>query len=148
MIDTGDVISIKTQYLIYAGTKRDDFSGWTKIDVPDDDRMEIWALDIGGGYVLQRAVKKVKGIFGERTLRSTALRHDRSIVDPDSDYTDSCFTVLLNVKMTVDDATVKFESKNNSYTVISRAEVDWKEFESGEPVQPKEDNSSYSSFYS
>ena len=50
--------------------------------------------------------------------------------------------------MTVDDATVKFESKNNSCTVISRAEVDWKEFESGEPVQPKEDNSSYSSFYS
>ena len=148
MIDTGDVISIKTQYLIYAGTKRDDFSGWTKIDVPDDDRMEIWALDIGGGYVLQRAVKKVKGIFGERTLRSTALRHDRSIVDPDSDYIDSCFTVLLNVKMTVDDATVKFESKNNSCTVISRAEVDWKEFESGEPVQPKEDNSSYSSVYS
>lgn len=69
-------------------------------------------------------------------------------MDPDSDYIDSCFTVLLNVKMTVDDATVKFESKNNSCTVISRAEVDWKEFESGEPVQPKEDNSSYSSFYS
>ena len=142
------MISIKTQYLMYRGTKRDDYDGWSKVDVPDDERLDIWALDMGNGYVLQRIMKRVRGIFGERMLKSTALRHDRSIVDPDGDYDDSCVSILYNVKMTVDDETVKFESKNNSCTVISRAEVDWKEFESGEPVQPKEDNSSYSSFYS
>ncbi len=142
------MISIKTQYLMYAGTKREDYSGWSKIDIPEDDHMEVWALDIGGGYVLQRAVKKVKGFFGEKVLKSTSLRHDRSIEDPDGDYTDSCISLLFDVKMTVDDDTVKFESKNNSYTIISRESVDWKEFESGEPVQPEEDKSSYSSFYS
>ena len=148
MADTGVVISIKTQYLMYAGTRRDDFSGWSKMDVTDDDRLEVWALDIGSGYVLQRAVKKVKGLFGVRTLKSTCLRHDRSIVDPDSDYSDSCVSVLFDVKMTVDDETVKFESRNNSYTVISRESVDWGDLESGEPAQPEEDKSSYSSFYS
>ncbi len=147
MTDTGVVISIKTQYLMYAGTKRDDYSGWSKVDVPEDDKLEVWTLDIGGGYVLQRAMKKVKGFFGEKTLRSTSLRHDRSIVDPDGDYTDSCVSMLFNVNMTVDNDTVKFESKNNSYTVISREAVDWKVFESGEPEQPEEDRSSYSSFY-
>ncbi len=142
------MISIKTQYLMYAGTSRDDFTGWSKIDVPEDEHLEVWALDIGGGYTLQRARKKVKGFFGERTLKSIALRHDRSIVDPESDYADSCVTVLFNVKMSVDDDTVKFECKNNSYTVISRESVDWKSFEAGEPEQPEEDRSSYSSFYS
>ena len=142
------MIPIKTQYLMYAGTSHDDYTGWSKIDVPEDEHVEVWTLDIGGGYILQRALKKVRGIFGVHMLKSTSLRHDRSIIDPDSDYNDSCVSMLFNVKMTVDEDTVKFESKNNSFTIISRESIDWKEFESGAPETAREDSSNYSSFYS
>ena len=140
------MISKNVQYLIYAGTRKDDYSGWRKVDVDGD--LEYWALDLGGGYSLERISRKVKRLLWTRWVRVNALRHDGTIEDPDGDYTDSMMSVLFNVRITVDEDSIKFESKNESFAVMSREPVDWEAFKSGKPETEKVDDSNWSSFYS
>ena len=142
------MISQNVQYMLYAGTRKEDYSGWRKVDVQGDEGMDYWSLDLGGGYSLERISRKVKRLLWTKWVRINALRHDGTIEDPDGDYMDSMMSVLFNVRITVDDDTIKFESKNESFAVISREPVDWKDFESGKPDVEEADTSNWSSFYS
>ncbi|MBP5203732.1 MAG: hypothetical protein J6Z16_03765 [Candidatus Methanomethylophilaceae archaeon] len=142
------MISKNVQYMLYAGTRKEDYSGWRKVDVQGDEGMDYWSLDLGGGYSLERISRKVKRLLWTKWVRINALRHDGTIEDPDGDYMDSMMSVLFNVRITVDDDTIKFESKNESFAVISREPVDWKDFESGKPEVEETDTSNWSSFYS
>ncbi|MBR6037602.1 MAG: hypothetical protein IKP53_02410 [Candidatus Methanomethylophilaceae archaeon] len=142
------MISKNVQYMLYAGTRKEDYSGWRKVDVQGDEGMDYWSLDLGGGYSLERISRKVKRLLWTKWVRINALRHDGTIEDPDGDYMDSMMSVLFNVRITVDDDTIKFESKNESFAVISREPVDWKDFESGKPDFEETDTSNWSSFYS
>jgi hypothetical protein len=134
--------------MLYAGTRKEDYSGWRKVDVQGDEGMDYWSLDLGGGYSLERISRKVKRLLWTKWVRINALRHDGTIEDPDGDYMDSMMSVLFNVRITVEDDTIKFESKNESFAVISREPVDWKDFESGKPDVEEADTSNWSSFYS
>ena len=142
------MISKNVQYMLYAGTRKEDYSGWRKVDMQGDEGMDYWSLDLGGGYSLERISRKVKRLLWTKWVRINALRHDGTIEDPDGDYMDSMMSVLFNVRITVDDDTIKFESKNESFAVISREPVDWKDFESGKPEVEETDTSNWSSFYS
>ena len=142
------MISKNVQYMLYAGTRKEDYSGWRKVDVQGDEGMDYWSLDLGGGYSLERISRKVKRLLWTKWVRINALRHDGTIEDPDGDYMDSMMSVLFNVRITVEDDTIKFESKNESFAVISREPVDWKDFESGKPEVEEADTSNWSSFYS
>ena len=142
------MISKNVQYMLYAGTRKEDYSGWRKVDVQGDEGMDYWSLDLGGGYSLERISRKVKRLLWTKWVRINALRHDGTIEDPDGDYMDSMMSVLFNVRITVEDDTIKFESKNESFAVISREPVDWKDFESGKPDVEEADTSNWSSFYS
>ena len=142
------MISKNVQYMLYAGTRKEDYSGWRKVDVQGDEGMDYWSLDLGGGYSLERISRKVRRLLWTKWVRVNALRHDGTIEDPDGDYMDSMMSVLFNVRITVDDDTIKFESKNESFAVISREPVDWKDFESGKPEVEEVDTSNWSSFYS
>ena len=142
------MISKNVQYLLYAGTRKEDYTGWRKVDVHDEEDLDYWALDLGGGYSLERISRKVRRLLWTRWVRVNALRHDGTIEDPDGDYTDSMMSVLFNVRISVDEDTIKFESKNDSFAVISREPIDWEEFKSGKPVIEEADNSNWSSFYS
>ena len=98
----GFVISGETQYLIYAGLEMDDFTGWRRLEDETDANACYWALDLGRGCVLHRAVKKTKGLFGVRTSKLTSLKFDWSAEDPDGDFLDACVGVIHGVKYTVE----------------------------------------------
>ena len=96
------MISKEIQYRIYAGTSKDDYTGWTEAEVgPDAAGVEYWSLELGDGYYLDRATKVVKGLFKERKIRINSLRRDRSVEDPDGDYKDLNISMLFNVKIMV-----------------------------------------------
>ena len=143
------MISKQTQYRIYAGTSNDDFTGWVQAEAEEGADVELWSLDMGDGYFLDRAVKTVRGFLRKKKVRIYSLRRDRTIEDPEGDYTDMNFSLLFNVKIMVSQDAIKFDSGNNSFVLLSREPADWSEFSEGVPVfeDPKiEEN--WASFYS
>lgn len=144
------MISKEIQYRIYAGTSKDDYTGWTEAEVgPDAVGVEYWSLELGDGYYLDRATKVVKGLFKERKIRINSLRRDRSVEDPDGDYKDLNISMLFNVKIMVSSDAIKFDTGNNSFVVLSREPVDWDEFSEGVPkFDDKDIEQNWASFYS
>ena len=142
------MISKEAQYRIYAGTKKDDFTGWEKIDVENEENVEFWSLDIGNGYRVDRVIKNIRTLFGIKSVRYISIRRDRTLEDPDGDFKDTDFNVLFDVEIMVSNDAIKFNSKNNSFVLLSREPVDWDQFSSGVPKfkdETKEEN--WSSFY-
>ena len=145
------MISKETQYRIYAGTRKDDYTGWEKVEVdPDEeDNIDFWSLDLGNGYFLDRVTKRVKGLLGVRKVRFNSVRRDRSIEDPDSEYKDMDLNILFDVEIKVSNDAIKFDAKNNSFVLLSREPIDWEEFSEGVPTfEDPEIEKNYASFYS
>ncbi len=144
------MLSKETQYRIYAGTSKEDHTGWFRTDTEDtDNHSEFWSLDLGNGYYLDSVLKVVKGLFRERKVRINSIRRDRTIEDPDGDYKDVDFSMLFNVKIMVSPDTIKFDAGNNSFILISREPVDWDEFSEGVPTfEDDSPEQNWASFYS
>lgn len=143
------MISKDTQYRIYAGTRKGDFTGWEKVDVDEKEGVDFWSLNLGNGYRLDRVTKQVKGFFGKiKKVHFTSIRRDHTIEDPDGDYKDLDYNILYDVDIMVDTDSIKFNGKHNSFVLLSREPVDWNQFIKGEytPESPKEDD--WNSFYS
>ena len=144
------MISKVTQYRIYAGTRKDDFTGWEKVDAECKDGLTLWSLYLGNGYYLDRFIKHVKGFLGSKNVKFTSVRRDNTVEDPDGEYKDMDYHVLFDVDIMVANDSIKFNGKNNSFIVLSREPVDWEQFKSDsyraeEPEGPEEN---WSSFYS
>lgn len=137
-----------TQYRLYAGTKKGDYTGWNRIDVEKTDLVECWSLPLGEGYTFDRFKLKIKRLFGSKTIDRTSIRMDRSLEDPEGDFRDIHMHVLFDVKLVVSDDSVKFESDDKSFIMLSRIPIDWKEFEKGAPEPEPSDRDNWSSFYS
>lgn len=142
------MIDKHTQYRLFAGTRKGDYAGWNKVDVDRTDIVECWSLPLGGGYTFDRIKMKVKGLLKTRLIDRTSIRMDRTLEDPEGDFRDLNMHVLFDVKLIVTDDTVKFESKDRSFIVLSRTPVDWKDFENGAPEPEPSDKDNWSSFYS
>lgn len=144
------MISKETQYRIYAGTSKDDYTGWTEAAVdPDAGDVEFWTLDLGDGYYLDRAIKVVKGFLRDRKVGINSLRRDRTVEDPDGEYRDLNISMLFNVRIMVSPDAIKFDSGNNSFAVLSREPADWDEFSEGVPkFDDGEIEQNWTSFYS
>ncbi len=145
------MISKETQYRIYAGTSKDDYTGWVKTDVQEGGQdVEFWTLDLGDGYSLDRVTKKARGLFREKTIRINSLRRDRSVEDPEGDYKDMNFSMLFNVRIMVSPDAIKFDTGNNSFAVLSREPADWEGFSENVPKFDDKDieESNWASFYS
>ena len=139
------MISKETQYRIYAGTRKDDYTGWEKVEVdPDEeDNIDFWSLDLGNGYFLDRVTKRVKGLLGVRKVRFNSVR------SPDSEYRDMDLNILFDVEIKVSNDAIKFDAKNNSFVLLSREPIDWEEFSEGVPTfEDPEIEKNYASFYS
>ena len=93
------MISKETQYRIYAGTRKDDYTGWEKVDVDpaEDDNIDFWSLNLGNGYFLDRVTKNVRGLLGVKRIKFNSVRRDRSIEDPDGEYRDMDLNILFDV---------------------------------------------------
>ncbi len=144
------MISKETQYRIYAGTKKDDFTGWQKADIDPDEHgdVELWSLSLGNGYYLDRVAKEVKGLFRHKVRKLTSIRRDYSVEDPDGDYADMDFHILYDINIQVSNDAIKFDGKNNSFVILSREPIDWNEFSKGVPqFDDKEVEQNWSSFY-
>lgn len=137
-----------TQYRLYAGTKKGDYAGWNKVDIDRPDLIEYWSLPLGGGYTFDRVKLKAKGFFKSKTVDKTSIRMDRTLEDPEGDYRDLNMHVLFDVKLIVSEDSLKFESKDKSFIMLSRIPVNWNEFEKGEPEPEPSDKDNWSSFYS
>ncbi len=145
------MLTKETQYRIYAGTSKDDYTGWTRTEVPEEEKdVEFWTLDLGDGYCLDRVTKKKKGLFGTKTIKINSLRRDRTVADPDGDYRDMNFSMLFNVKIMVSPDAIKFDTGSNSFVVLSREPADWERFTENVPTFDDKDieESNWSSFYS
>lgn len=143
------MITKETQYRIYAGTRKDDYTGWERMDVdPDEsDDIDFWTLNLGNGYFLDRVTKKVKWALWTRRVKLNSVRRDRSIEDPDGDYRDVDLNVLFDVEIRVSNDAIKFDGKNHSFILLSREPVDWDEFSQGDPKFEDPDEKNYASFY-
>jgi len=142
------MISREAQYRIYAGTRKDDFTGWEKVDVGAEKNIEFWTLDIGNGYFLDRVKKTVKGFLGTKVLKYTSIHRDRSILDPDGEYQDADFIALFDVDLMVSNDAIKFNGKNDSYVILSREPIDWDGFSEGIPkFEDEKGEDNWSSFY-
>lgn len=144
------MISKETQYRIYAGTSKNDYTGWTKAEVVDNGpEVEFWTLDLGGGYFLDRATKVVKGLFKEKKININSVRRDMTVQDPEGDYKDLNFSMLFNVKIMVSPDAIKFDSGNNTFILLSREPADWDDFSENVPKFEDEDiEQNWASFYS
>ena len=145
------MITKEMQYRLYAGTSKDDYTGWVKNEIDGVEKdAEYWMLDLGDGYWLDRVSKKVKGLLRTKTIKINSLRRDRTISDPDGDYQDTNFSMLFNVKIMVSPEAIKFDTGQNSFTVLSREPVDWEEFSKDVPKFDDDDitETSWASFYS
>lgn len=144
------MISKSLQYRLYAGTRKDDFSGWTKAEIPDlEGDIEVWSLPLGNGLTLDRASKAVKRFFRTKMVKINILRRDRSITDPDGDFQDIDISVLFDVDIQVCDETIRFDSGEDTYVVLSREPADWSSFESedGAPEEKAPEEPNWASFY-
>ena len=145
------MLTKEIQYRIYAGTSKDDYTGWTRTEVPENEKdVEFWTLDLGDGYVLDRVTKQSRGLFGKKTIKINSIRRDRTITDSDGDYRDMNFSMLFNVKIMVSPDAIKFDTGKNSFVVLSREPADWEGFSKDLPTfDDKEiEESNWSSFYS
>lgn len=145
------MLTKEIQYRIYAGTSKDDYTGWTRTEVPENEKdVEFWTLDLGDGYVLDRVTKQSRGLFGKKTIKINSIRRDRTITDPDGDFRDMNFSMLFNVKIMVSPDAIKFDTGKNSFVVLSREPADWEGFSKDLPTfDDKEiEESNWSSFYS
>lgn len=143
------MISKETQYKIYAGTKKDDYTGWEKVEVEKDDCVDFWSLNLGNGYVLDRVTKEIKGLFRTKKVKFNSIRRDRSIEDPEGEYRDMDFNMLFDVEIQVSNDAIKFDGKNNSFVLLSREPVDWDAFSKGVPkFEDKDVEENWASFYS
>ncbi len=144
------MLSKEIQYRIYAGTRKDDHTGWVRSEVKDENKgAELWTLDLGNGYYLDCVSKVVKGLFKkERTVKIVSLRRDRNIEDPEGDYRDVDFGVLFNIKIMVAPDAIKFNTDKNSFVLLSREPVDWDEFSEGVPKFEEKSERNWDSFYS
>ncbi len=145
------MISKETQYRIYAGTRKDDYTGWERVEVPNPEAGEVdfWSLNLGNGYFLDRVTKSVKGLLGVKHIKLNTIRRDRSVEDPDGEYKDVDFNILFDVQIMVSNDAIKFDGKNNSFILLSREPVDWDEFSEGIPKFEDENlEQNWSSFYS
>lgn len=144
------MISKETQYRIYAGTSKNDYTGWTKAEVVDNGpEVEFWTLDLGGGYFLDRATKVVKGLFKEKKININSVRRDMTVQDPEGDYKDLNFSMLFNVKIMVSPDAIKFDSGNNTFILLSREPADWDDFSENVPkFEDKDIEQNWASFYS
>lgn len=144
------MISKEVQYRIYAGTSKDDYTGWIKTDSPDGSpAVEFWSLDLGSGFFLDRVTKEVKGILGKKTIRVNSIRRDMTVQDPDGEYKDLNFSMLFNVKIMVSPDAIKFDSGNNTFVLLSREPADWDDFSENVPkFEDKDIEQNWASFYS
>ncbi|MBO4798483.1 MAG: hypothetical protein J5494_06925 [Candidatus Methanomethylophilaceae archaeon] len=139
------MISKRIQYLLYAGTEKEDFTGWDEIDAPVRRAEKCWSLYLGGGYSLAR-IRMKRGIFGKRRSVN-ALYHEGTLEDAGGDEDDLMISLVYDVRISVGSDTIKFVTYSNSFAELSRESVDWKEFESGEPESQENDDYNWSSFY-
>ena len=145
------MISKEVQYRIYAGTRKDDYTGWEKVDVnpEESDDIDFWSLNLGNGYFFDRVTKRVKGILGTKRVKFNSIRRDRTVEDPDGEYRDMDLNILFDVEIRVSNDAIKFDGKNNSFILLSREPVDWDGFSEGVPkFEDPEDEKNYASFYS
>lgn len=143
------MISKEIQFRIYSGTRKDDFTGWEKVDVDEKEGVDFWSLNLGNGYRLDRVIKHVKGFFGsKKKIHLNSIRRDHTIEDPDGEYKDLDYNILYDVDIMVESDSIKFNGKHNSFVLLSREPIDWNQFMKGEfkMDNPKDDN--WSSFYS
>lgn len=124
------MISKETQYKMYAGTKKDDYTGWEHIDVDPEqaDTLDFWSLNLGNGYFLDRITKVRHGKLFRKVIKMNSVRRDRTVEDPDGEYKDLDFHVLFDVKITVSPDSIKFDGKHNSFVLLSREPIDWEAF--------------------
>lgn len=149
--DGDAMISKETQYKLYAGTKKDDYTGWEKmeIDPSEADTIDFWSLDLGNGYFLDRVTKTVTGFFQKRKIKLNSVRRDRTVEDPEGDYKDMDFNFLFDVSIQVSNDAIKFSSKHNSFILLSREPVDWDMFSEGVPkFEDRDLEENWASFYS
>ena len=145
------MISKETQYRIYAGTRKDDYTGWEKVDVDPDEAEDIdfWSLNLGNGYFLDRVTKRVKGLLVTKKVKFNSIRRDRTIEDPDGEYRDMDLNILFDVEIKVSNDAIKFDGKNNYFILLSREPIDWDAFSEGVPTfEDPENEKNYASFYS
>lgn len=144
------MITKETQYRIYAGTRKEDFTGWDKVDVDEKEDVTFWSLNLGNGYRLDRVTKQVKGFFGsKKNVYLNSIRRDRTIEDPDGEFKDLDYNILYDVDIMVDVDSIKFNGKNNSFVLLSRDPVDWEQFKKDDfSLDEEEKNDNWSSFYS
>lgn len=145
------MISKETQYRIYAGTRKEDYTGWEKVEVDpaESENVDFWSLDLGNGYFLDRVTKNVRRLTGIKRIRFNSIRRDRSVSDPDGSYKDVDLNILFDVDIKVSDDSIKFDGKNNSFILLSREPINWDDFSEGVPkFDDKEMEKNYASFYS
>ena len=144
------MISKETQYRIYAGTRKDDFTGWEKVDAESKDDLTLWSLYLGNGYYLDRFIKNVKGFLRSKIVKFTSVRRDNTVEDPEGEYKDMDYHVLFDVDIMVANDSIKFNGKHNSFIVLSREPIDWEQFknDSYRAEESKDPEENWSSFYS
>ncbi len=150
VIEGESMISKATQYKLYAGTKKDDYTGWEHVDVDPEqaDTLDFWSLNLGNGYFLDRITKVTHGRLFKKVVKMNSVRRDRTIEDPDGDYKDLDFHVLFDVKITVAEDSIKFDGKQNSFVLLSREPIDWEAFAHEAPKFSEESlDDNWSSFY-
>lgn len=144
------MISKPAQYRIYAGTKKRDYTGWTRLEgegIPMD--AEVWTLDLGDGYFLDSVRKSVKKLFSSKEITINSIRRDLSDSDPDGDFRYLNFSLIFNVNIMIGPDAIKFDNGNNSFVVLSREPVDWNDFSEGMPeFDEKGIEQNWRSFYS
>lgn len=143
------MLSPEIQYLMYAGTKKEDFTGWEKTIQNQGDITDCWSLDIGEGYFLDRLTRRVKRFLKSKDVKIISIRRDCSVEDPEGPYRDIDVTLLVDVRIIVTEDAIKLEERHGSFVLISREPVDWTEFEKGKPEfkKVKDDEDRWSSFY-
>lgn len=127
------MLSPKIQYMMYAGTKKEDFTGWEKTIQNQGDITDCWSLELGEGYFLDRLTRKVKRLLGSKEVKIISIRRDCSIEDPEGNYRDIDITLLVDVRIIVTEDAIKLEERHGSFILVSREPIDWADFEKGKP---------------
>ena len=142
------MITKETQYRMFAGTKKGDYTGWSRVEVTDQPDMDFWTLDLGNGYFLDRVTKKVRKFFKTREIKLNCIRLERTVEDPDGEYKDIDMSMIFDVEIMISPDSIKFNGKNESFVLLSREPVDWKSFSGDKPDFENNSEENWSSFYS
>ena len=142
------MLSPEIQYMIFAGTKKGDFTGWEKTIQNQGDIIDCWTLELGNGYFLDRLTRRVRRFMRTREQGVIGVRRDCTVEDPEGPYRDVDVSVLMDVMIIVTEDAVKLEDRHSSFVMLSREPVDWNSFENGRPdFGRKESEENWSSFY-